>query len=97
MKSLSSYIAEFSSSANARHHSEVLPEAIMHAVQGFHDDIAAVKEFLSSDLSKSLRHRIRFVFDQAQIRKATQSLEHRKSTVLLALEIVGRYALALIG
>ncbi|KAI9884226.1 MAG: hypothetical protein M1823_003975 [Watsoniomyces obsoletus] len=90
MKNLSSYIAEFSSSANARQHFEVLPEAIVDAVQGFHDDVTTLKEFLPSDLSTSLRRRIRFVFDHAQIRKAIRKLEHRKTTVLLALEIVGR-------
>ncbi len=91
MKNLSRYIAEFSNSANARQNLEVLPEAVVHAVQGFHDDVTRIKEFLPSDILTSQRHRMRFVFDRSQIKKATQSLEHRKTTVLLALEIVGRY------
>ncbi|KAI9748639.1 MAG: hypothetical protein M1815_003098 [Lichina confinis] len=91
IRDLNRYIAEFNMSASARAEHNVLPEVVIRAVQGFRDDLASIKELLPIESPLRLGQKIRWGLDKKRkLKEATEKLESRKTTVLLALEIDGR-------
>ncbi|KAI9755365.1 MAG: hypothetical protein M1815_005081 [Lichina confinis] len=90
IRNLSRYIAEFNQSASTRAEHNVLPEAVTRAVQGFHEQLATLKGLLPTE---SVQQKIRWGLDKKRkVKEVTENLGRRKTTVLLALEIDGRWA-----
>ncbi|KAI1376556.1 hypothetical protein F4677DRAFT_81495 [Hypoxylon crocopeplum] len=89
MRDLIAYIHEFQSVTSTNVDHEVLPDAVVSAVQYFHESVAALRGCLPPNLSPSFARKFRFVFNKRKVRSAVKRLEECKASASLALNIVG--------
>ena len=88
--SVLSYMNEFQGSAQVQATQNLnLPPSLTLAVDGFAEDIALIRKCLPANLSRIVG-RAKFVFQKSRIDELTQRLVYRKSTVTLALAVIGR-------
>jgi len=88
-QSLRDYVEESSKLAGSE--LDGLLTAITRAVSGFDEEIALLRQLLPSGLSTGLARKVAWAFDKKKVKEATQRLENLKTTLLVALYVVGRY------
>ncbi|KAI0884303.1 uncharacterized protein GGS22DRAFT_189430 [Annulohypoxylon maeteangense] len=88
LRNLIAYIHEFQDSSSAKKEYEVLPDAVVAAVQHFYDSLKSLRECLPTDLSPSLPQKFRFVLGKKKIQIVTSQLVRCQASTSLALNII---------
>jgi hypothetical protein len=73
---------------------EGLPSSIHGIAQQFLDDVTVLKGCFPTNASPTLLERVSFTLEKRRIREVTQRLQQRQSSASLALELLGRYVVA---
>jgi len=90
MRGLQSYASGVQESSTMSSLQQSLAHSVIQISQHFAADMEAIRGLLPDELSPSLPKRVRFVLQKSSTQKALLRLEQRKSTAVLALEIIGR-------